>query len=133
MSLSNKYSYFNKVAGAERKTRRYVYHISHPKNTKKILQEGLKVRVGYVYEMYTKSKGQDKKDVPPAIFAFNMPKRKIVEPKKFPEYRILGTVLWRIDTQKLPNVWYKDGHFENSDIRIVTFEDIPLSAIKLVN
>ena len=133
MNLRNKYSYFEKVAGKKVKTLRYVYHITHPKNVKKILEKGLQARVGFCYELYSKSKGFNKEDVPPAIFAFNLSKNKLKDPKEYVEYRILGGHVFRIDTKKLSNVWYKDAHFHTSDVRIVTFEDIPPSAIKFVN
>jgi hypothetical protein len=41
--------------------------------------------------------------------------------------------VWEIDTTKISNVkWYKDRHYESRSKHIVTFQDIPKEAIKLI-
>ena len=40
--------------------------------------------------------------------------------------------IYRIDTTKLNNKWYNDPNFEADGIHIITFDYIPLNAIKLI-
>ena len=128
MNLKTKYPYFIKVAGEEVKTLRYVYHISSKSNTEKIIKKGLITKVGFCYDMFTRSKQVDKKDIPPAVFAFNLSKKKL----EVVEFGILGSKVWRIDTKGLTNIWYRDNHFRHGN-RIVTFENISPHTLKLIN
>jgi len=41
--------------------------------------------------------------------------------------------IYRIDTTKLDNKWYCDPNFDMKDHRIITFEKIPSSSIKLIH
>jgi hypothetical protein len=40
--------------------------------------------------------------------------------------------IYKIDTTKLKNQWYSDPNFDLKANRILTFEKIPLNAIKLI-
>ena len=41
--------------------------------------------------------------------------------------------MYQIDTANLKNTWYNDPNFGVQDKRIITFESVPLDAIKLIH
>jgi hypothetical protein len=89
----------------------------------KIEEQGLKVRAGECYKIYA---GYGEKCIP-AIFATNTSNKRAWFDSSYDDD------VWEIDTTKIPNVkWYKDRHYESKSKHIVTFENIPRDAIKLI-
>jgi hypothetical protein len=110
-------------AGKEITPNKIVIHKSNPKFRDKIIEQGLKVRAGECYKIYagygTKCK--------PAIFATNSTNKRSWFDSTYDDD------VWEIDTTKISNVkWYKDRHYESRSKHIVTFQDIPKEAIKLI-
>jgi hypothetical protein len=99
-----------------------VVHKSNPKNRENILNNGLTPRAGECYKTYA---GYGVKCTP-AIFATNT-----TNPRAFFDPYVDDDI-WEIDTTKIPNIkWYKDKHYESGKKHIVTFEPIPVEALKL--
>ena len=110
-------------AGKEVTPREKVYHQSNPMFRNKIQKQGLRVRAGECYKIYA---GYGEKCIP-AIFATNSSNKKTWFDSSYDDD------VWEIDTTKIPNVkWYKDRHYESRSKHIVTFQDIPEEAIKLI-
>jgi hypothetical protein len=110
-------------AGKEITPREKVYHQSNPMFRNKIEEQGLKVRAGECYKIYA---GYGEKCIP-AIFATNSSNKRAWFDSTYDDD------VWEIDTTKIPNVkWYKDRHYESRSKHIVTFENIPIDAIKLI-
>jgi len=110
-------------AGKEITPNKIVIHKSNPKFRDKIIEQGLKVRAGECYKIYagygTKCK--------PAIFATNSTNKRAWFDSTYDDD------VWEIDTTMMPEIkWYKDRHYESSKKHIVTFQDIPKEAIKLI-
>lgn len=106
---------FKETKIREVKPQRYVYHQTDKENIDDILKDGLKPK---------ESDGRFTKemDYPPAIFASN-------SDKLF--YDDDDTIVLKIDTTLIQNIWWVDLNFYNSDIYIMTFEPIPPSAISI--
>ena len=110
-------------AGKEITPKEKVYHQSNPMFRNKIEEQGLKVRAGECYKIYA---GYGEKCIP-AIFATNSSNKRAWFDSSYDDD------VWEIDTTKTPNVkWYKDRHYESRSKHIVTFENIPRDAIKLI-
>jgi hypothetical protein len=110
-------------AGKEITPKEKVYHQSNPMFRNKIEEQGLKVRAGECYKIYA---GYGEKCIP-AIFATNTSNKRAWFDSSYDDD------VWEIDTTKIPNVkWYKDRHYESKSKHIVTFENIPRDAIKLI-
>ena len=110
-------------AGKEITPKEKVYHQSNPMFRNKIEKQGLKVRAGECYKIYA---GYGEKCIP-AIFATNSSNKRAWFDSSYDDD------VWEIDTTKIPNVkWYKDRHYESRSKHIVTFENIPRDAIKLI-
>jgi hypothetical protein len=110
-------------AGKEITPKEKVYHQSNPMFRNKIEKQGLKVRAGECYKIYA---GYGEKCIP-AIFATNTSNKRAWFDSSYDDD------VWEIDTTKTPNVkWYKDRHYESRSKHIVTFENIPRDAIKLI-
>jgi hypothetical protein len=110
-------------AGKEITPREKVYHQSNPMFRNKIQEQGLKVRAGECYKIYA---GYGEKCIP-AIFATNSSNKRAWFDSSYDDD------VWEIDTTKISNVkWYKDRHYESRSKHIVTFENIPIDAIKLI-
>jgi hypothetical protein len=110
-------------AGKEITPNKIVIHKSNPKFRDKIIEQGLKVRAGECYKIYagygTKCK--------PAIFATNSTNKRAWFDSTYDDD------VWEIDTTMMPEIkWFKDRHYESSKKHIVTFQDIPKEAIKLI-
>jgi hypothetical protein len=111
-------------AGKEITPNRIVIHKSNPKFRDIISNEGLKVRAGECYKIYA---GYGEKCIP-AIFATNSINKRASFDSTYDDD------VWEIDTEMIPDVkWYKDKHYESSKKHIVTFENIPPKAIKLIH
>jgi len=99
---------------------RYVYHTSNPYYRDNIHREGL----------ITKGKGaswlSDTKIDGKVIFAVNSDDKKEWWDSTYDDD------IYQIDTSKLTNKWYNDPNFDLEDNRIITFQNIPVSAIKLI-
>jgi len=110
-------------AGKEIIPNEKVFHQSNPMFRNKIEEQGLKVRAGECYKIYA---GYGEKCIP-AIFATNSSNKRSWFDSSYDDD------VWEIDTTKIPNVkWYKDRHYESRSKHIVTFQDIPKEAIKLI-
>ena len=110
-------------AGKEIIPNEKVFHQSNPMFRNKIEEQGLKVRAGECYKIYA---GYGEKCIP-AIFATNSSNKRAWFDSSYDDD------VWEIDTTKIPNVkWYKDRHYESRSKHIVTFENIPKEAIKLI-
>jgi hypothetical protein len=110
-------------AGKEIIPNEKVFHQSNPMFRNKIEEQGLKVRAGECYKIYA---GYGEKCIP-AIFATNSSNKRAWFDSSYDDD------VWEIDTTKIPNVkWYKDRHYESRSKHIVTFQDIPKEAIKLI-
>jgi len=110
-------------AGKEITPKEKIYHQSNPMFRNKIEEQGLRVRAGECYKIYV---GYGEKCIP-AIFATNSSNKRAWFDSTYDDD------VWEIDTTKIPNVkWYKDRHFESRSKHIVTFENIPRDAIKLI-
>lgn len=108
---------------------KYVYHSSPIVWRESISDTGLVCSSG---ECYTSHAGDD--DCEPAVFATNSDNKEEWFDSTYDDD------VWRIDTKKAGVTWYKDKHFkgmkhpEFGDYKhIVTFENIPVSAIELVH
>ncbi|MDD5648957.1 MAG: hypothetical protein PHF86_00825 [Candidatus Nanoarchaeia archaeon] len=114
----------DKVAGKKIIPNRFVYHISIPEFRKEIYEKGLIAKVGESYSGWA----QDKDKIISAIFATNS----FEEAIKNLTPEIIDC--WEIDTFKIDNEWFIDKHFENfsKNPHIVTFENIPIEAIKII-
>ena len=110
-------------AGKEIIPNEKVFHQSNPMFRNKIEEQGLKVRAGECYKIYA---GYGTKCIP-AIFATNSSNKRAWFDSTYDDD------VWEIDTTKISNVkWYKDRHYESRSKHIVTFQDIPKEAIKLI-
>ena len=99
---------------------KYVYHTSNPVFRDKISKEGL-IPKGKS-ETWLSDTNIDGK----VIFVVNSNKE---------DYRFDSTYdddIYRIDTTKLNNKWYNDPNFDSDGLHLITFDKIPLSAIKLI-
>lgn len=108
-------------AGKQIKPDKFVFHKSSPKFRKKISKMGLIASVGDCYKEYVG------KECEPAIFATNTTHTNLWFWTGFDDD------VWQINTKKIPNViWFRDDHFDDQWDHIVTFQDIPPSALTLV-
>lgn len=99
---------------------KYVYHTSNPVFRDKISKEGL-IPKGKS-ETWLSDTNIDGK----VIFVVNSNKE---------DYRFDSTYdddIYRIDTTKLNNKWYNDPNFDDDGLHLITFDKIPLNAIKLI-
>ena len=105
---------------------RYVYHTSNPIFRDKIFKEGL------IPKEKSESWLSDTKIDGKVIFAVNSDNEK--------EWWDSGynDDIYRIDTSKLNNKWFLDPNFQEgiykveNNTAVVTFENIPIDAIKLI-
>lgn len=111
-------------AGKEIIPNKIVIHKSNPKVRDRISNEGLKVRAGECYKIYA---GYGEKCIP-AIFATNSTNKRSWFDSTYDDD------VWEINTEMIPDVrWYKDRHYESTKKHIVTFDNIPSEAIKLIH
>jgi hypothetical protein len=104
----------------EVKPNKFLYHTSNPMFRDKIAKEGLMPKgKSETWLSDTNIKGK-------VIFAVNSDNKKDWWNSTFDDD------IYRIDTTKLKNKWYVDPNFDLKDHRIITFEKIPLNAIKLI-
>jgi len=99
---------------------KYVYHTSNPIFRDKISKEGL-IPQGKSESWLSNTKIDGK-----VIFVVNDNEE---------NYRFDSTYdddIYRIDTSKINNKWYNDPNFASGGIHLITFDNIPLSAIKLI-
>ena len=116
-----------RVKGEEITPGRYVVHSSNPSNRDNISTTGLQVSLGECYLIYADSNYGEDDECVPAIFATNSIKKKDLFDSTYDDD------IWVIDTERANVQWYKDAHFDGGDTKhIVTFEDIPVDAIRLI-
>ena len=116
-----------KVKGEEITPDKYVIHSSNPSNRENISITGLQTSLGECYMIYADSNYGEDEECVPAIFATNSIKKKDMFDSTYDDD------IWVIDTERAGVQWYRDAHFEGGDYKhIVTFEDIPVDAVKLI-
>jgi hypothetical protein len=116
-----------RVKGEEVTPGRYVVHSSNPSNRDNISTTGLQVSLGECYLIYADSNYEEDDECVPAIFATDSLKKKDMFDSTYDDD------IWVIDTERAGVQWYKDAHFDGGDTKhIVTFEDIPVDAIRLI-
>jgi len=100
---------------------KYIYHTSNPIFRDKISKTGLIPKEkSEAWLTTTKIDGK-------VIFAVNSNDSKDWWDSTYDDD------IYKIDTSKLNNKWYNDPNFDIEDDRIITFEPIPLNAIKLIH
>lgn len=104
----------------EVKPNKYVYHSSNPMFRDKISKEGLMPQ-GRSDAWLSDTKIDGK-----VVFAVNSDNKKDWWDSTYDDD------MYRINTTGLENKWYNDPNFDVEDKRIITFERIPLKAIKLI-
>ena len=116
-----------RVKGDEITPDKYVVHSSNPSNRENISTTGLQTSLGECYLIYADSNYGEDDECVPAIFATNSVKKKELFDSTYDDD------VWVIDTERANVQWYKDAHFDGGDTKhIVTFEDIPVDAIRLI-
>ena len=116
-----------RVKGDEITPDKYVVHSSNPSNRENISTTGLQTSLGECYLIYADSNYGEDDECVPAIFATNSIKKKDLFDSTYDDD------IWVIDTERANVQWYKDAHFDGGDTKhIVTFEDIPVDAIRLI-
>lgn len=116
-----------RVKGEEITPDKYVVHTSNPFNRDSIKEYGIRAVLGECYLIYADSNYGEEDECVPAVFATNSIKKKDLFDSTYDDD------IWVIDTERAGVQWYKDAHFEGGDYKhIVTFEDIPVDAIRLI-
>jgi hypothetical protein len=116
-----------RVKGEEITPDKYVVHSSNPSNRENISTTGLQTSLGECYLIYADSNYGEDDECVPAVFATNSIKKKELFDSTYDDD------VWVIDTERANVQWYKDAHFDGGDTKhIVTFEDIPVDAIRLI-
>jgi len=116
-----------RVKGEKITPEKYVTHTSNPVNRNNISKTGLQASLGECYLIYADSNYGEDEECVPAVFATNSIKKKDLFDSTYDDD------VWIINTEIAGVQWYNDAHFEGGDYKhIVTFEDIPVEAIKLV-
>ena len=117
-----------RVKGEEITPGKYVVHTSNPSNRDSIIDYGIRAVLGECYLIYADSNYGEDEECVPAVFATDSIKKKDMFDSTYDDD------IWIIDTEIAGVQWYKDAHFDGGDTKhIVTFEDIPVDAIKLVS
>lgn len=116
-----------RVKGEEITPDKYVVHTSNPSNRDSIKEYGIRAVLGECYLIYADSNYDEDDECVPAVFATNSIKKKDLFDSTYDDD------IWVIDTERADVQWYKDAHFDGGDYKhIVTFEDIPVDAIRLI-
>ena len=117
-----------RVKGDEVTPGKYVVHTSNPTNRENISITGLQTSLGECYMIYADSNYNEDDECVPAVFATDSIKKKDMFDSTYDDD------IWIIDTERAGVQWYKDAHFDGGDYKhIVTFENIPVDAIRLVH
>ena len=114
------YIYYKEIYKNIIKPRKFVYHTSFKFNRDSILEHGL---IPMPHSKSDEWKDNISLEYPPAIFAIN-------DASIWDYGNNIET--WQIDTSIINNKWYKDLNIQRKS-EIMTFEPIPVSALKLVN
>ena len=117
---------FNESKHTPVETNRYVYHTSNPIFRDKIASEGL------IPKAKSEAWLSDTKIDGKVIFAVNTRSTSVQSTSD--DYKWDSTYdddIYQIDTSKINNQWYNDPNF-NDGKHIITFDSIPLQAIKLI-
>ena len=117
---------FNESKHTPVETNRYVYHTSNPIFRDKIASEGL------IPKAKSEAWLSDTKIDDKVIFAVNTRSTSVQSTSD--DYKWDSTYdddIYQIDTSKINNQWYNDPNF-NDGKHIITFDSIPLQAIKLI-
>jgi len=99
---------------------KYVYHTSNPIFRDKISEEGL------IPKGKSESWLSDTEIEGEVIFAVNSSQDKYMWNSTYDDD------IYKIDTTNLKNKWYQDPNFESDGLHIITFDKIPLDAIKII-
>jgi hypothetical protein len=110
-------------AGKEVIPNKIVIHKSTPIFRESILKNGLQVKTGECYKLYVGWRIKCE----PAIFATNSSNKRAWFQSTYDDD------IWEINTEMIPDVkWYKDRHYDSKSKHIVTFQDIPSEALRLI-
>jgi hypothetical protein len=117
-----------RVKGEEVTPGKYVVHASSRENRDSISEYGIRAVLGECYMIYADSNYDEDDECVPAVFATDSLKKKDMFDSTYDDD------IWVIDTERAGVQWYKDAHFDGGDYKhhIVTFEDIPVDAIRLI-
>lgn len=117
-----------RVKGEEITPGKYVVHTSSKGNRDSISEYGIRAVLGECYMIYADSNYDEDDECVPAVFATDSLKKKDMFDSTYDDD------IWVIDTERANVQWYKDAHFDGGDYKhhIVTFEDIPVDAIRLI-
>ena len=117
-----------RVKGDEITPGKYVVHSSNKSNRDSIMDYGIRAVLGDCYLTHAASEYSDDEECVPAVFATDSLKKKDMFDSTYDDD------IWVIDTERAGVQWYKDAHFDGGDYKhhIVTFEDIPVNAIRLI-
>ena len=116
-----------RVKGEEVTPGKYVVHASNRGNRDSIMDYGIRTGLGDCYLSHAASEYSDEEECVPAVFATNSLKKKDMFDST------IGDDIWVIDTERAGVQWYKDAHFDDEYKHIVTFDDIPVDAIRLIH
>jgi hypothetical protein len=99
---------------------KFLYHTSNPMSRDKIAKQGLMPKgKSEAWLSDTNIKGK-------VIFAVNSDNKDDWWNSTYDDD------IYRIDSTKLKNKWYVDPNFDEDAKRVITFENIPVKAIKLI-
>jgi hypothetical protein len=99
---------------------KFLYHTSNPMSRDKIAKQGLMPKgKSEAWLSDTNIKGK-------VIFAVNSDNKDDWWNSTYDDD------IYRIDSTKLKNKWYVDPNFSEDAKRVITFENIPVKAIKLI-
>jgi hypothetical protein len=99
---------------------KFLYHTSNPMSRDKIAKQGLMPKgKSEAWLSDTNIKGK-------VIFAVNSDNKDDWWNSTYDDD------IYRIDSTKLKNKWYVDPNFDEDAKRVITFENIPAKAIKLI-
>jgi hypothetical protein len=100
---------------------KFIYHVSNPMFRSEILS------IGLIPKGKSETWMSNTPNIGKVIFATNSSKRKDWFNSTWDDD------IYKIDTSKLKNKWYKDPNFSEEEFHIYTNEPIPVEAIELIH
>jgi len=111
--------YFKDVKLNRKTVPKILYHVSNKKNRNSILTNGLKIMPNINFD-FLADLGR-----PDAIFTSS--------DLSFWSAHVSDSDIWKIDTNKIKNKWFKDFNIPHTNISFITYENIPKEAITLIS